>query len=225
MPKDDHKPRQQPMRLAGHAGLALVPSDAKWCYVMAHGAGAGMRHPFLADLAGALAGHRVATVRWEFRYMTEGKRRPDPAAVAEASVRAVYLAARERFDGLPMFAGGKSFGGRMTSRAHASEPLPELAGLIFLGFPLHPPKQPAKSRERAAHLTDASGPLLFIRGSRDEFSEPARMASVLATLGRRATLHEIAGADHGLVTQSASREVVIDDIARTIAQWIERVAG
>ena len=129
--------------LDGHPGLLVRPTDARWLYVLAHGAGAGMRHAFLEDLAQVLAARQVATLRWEFPFMAARAgqptrfARPDRPEVAEAAVRAVWTAARARFPELPMFAGGKSFGGRMTSRAHAASPLPDLRGIAFVGFPLH----------------------------------------------------------------------------------------
>ena len=187
---------------------------------MAHGAGAGMRHAFMVDVADALASRNIATLRWEFRYMAEGKRRPDAAAVAEASVQAVWAAAH-RF-ALPRFAGGKSFGGRMTSRAHAAVPLADLHGLIFLGFPLHPPEKPDIAR--AEHLARVTGPMLFVQGTRDDLADLALLRPVLAPLD--ATLHVVAGADHGfdvLVRSGGTHADVIAEIATTIAAWTARM--
>jgi hypothetical protein len=210
-----------PVDLDGHPGLVLLPADARAMYVLAHGAGAGMRHEFLAAIAGALAARGVATLRWEFPYMAAGKPRPDRAEVAEASVREVWMAARARFAELPMFAGGKSFGGRMTSRAHAAASLPGLCGLIFLGFPLHPPDKPGI--ERAEHLASAAGPLLFVQGDRDELAGLPRLRPVVRKLGARAALHVIDAADHGFDVQVRSgrtRGEVLDEIADTIASWV-----
>lgn len=207
--------------LGGHPGLLLRPAAARSLYVLAHGAGAGMRHEFLTAITAALAGRDVATLRWEFPYMAAGKPRPDRAEVAEAAVREVWDAARARFAELAMFAGGKSFGGRMTSRAHAAQPLAGLCGIIFLGFPLHPPDKPGI--ERAEHLASAAGPLLFLQGDRDELAGLRRMRPVVARLGRRATLHVVKAADHGfdvLVRSGRTRVEVIDEIADTIASWI-----
>jgi hypothetical protein len=207
--------------LAGHPGLVVQPPAARALYVVAHGAGAGMRHAFLADLAAALAARDIATLRWEFPYMVAGKPRPDRAEVAEAAVREVFTAARARFAQLALFAGGKSFGGRMTSRAHATAALPDLRGLIFLGFPLHPPDQP--SVERADHLAHASGPLLFLQGDRDELAGLRRLRPVIRTLGDRATLHVVKAADHGfdvLVRSGRTRAEVLDELADAIARWI-----
>ncbi len=207
--------------LAGHPGLLLRPPGARALYVVAHGAGAGMRHDFLVAIAGALAARDVATLRWEFPYMAAGKPRPDRAVVAEACVREVWTAARERFADLALFAGGKSFGGRMTSRAHAGAPLAGLRGLIFLGFPLHPADQP--SALRAEHLASASGPQLFLQGDRDALAGLDLLRPVVAELGERATLHVVAAADHGFAVRVRSGRThaeVIDELADTIARWI-----
>jgi uncharacterized protein len=207
--------------------LLVRPPTARWLYVLAHGAGAGMRHEFMEAIADALAKREIATLRWEFPYMAAGKPRVDSPAVAEAAVRATWNAARERFgDELPMFAGGKSFGGRMTSRAHAAEPLEGLRGIAFLGFPLHPPDKPGI--ERAEHLAQARGPLLFVQGDRDELADLALLRPVVRKLGtRRAKLHVVAHADHGfdvLVRSGRTRTEVLDEIATTIAGWMSRVA-
>ncbi len=157
--------------------------------------------------------------------MAAGKARPDRPDVAEAAVGAVWMAARRRALGLPMFAGGKSFGGRMTSRAHAAAPLPDLAGIVFLGFPLHPPDKPG--RERAAHLADAKGPLLFVQGDRDELADLALLRPVVAGLGRRAELHVIEHADHGfdvLKRSGRAHAEVLAEISTTVATWMGRVA-
>jgi len=212
--------------LGGHPGLAIRPAEARALYVLAHGAGAGMRHAFMADVATALAARGVATVRWEFPYMAAGKPRPDRAEIAEAAVREVWRAARERFGELAMFAGGKSFGGRMTSRAHAAAPLDGLAGIAFLGFPLHPPDKPGT--ERADHLADAAGPLLFVQGDRDELAGLPRLRPVVRKLGARATLHVVRGADHGfdvLVRSGRTRAEALEEVAITVANWITLHAG
>ncbi|HEU4728721.1 MAG TPA: alpha/beta family hydrolase, partial [Kofleriaceae bacterium] len=168
----------------------------------------------------------VATLRWEFPYMAAGKPRPDRPEIAEAAVRDVCTRAHERFSDLALFAGGKSFGGRMTSRAHAERPLPGVRGLIFLGFPLHPPDKPGI--ERAAHLASAPGPLLFVQGDRDELAGLRRLRPVVRKLGERATLHVIEAADHGfdvLVRSGRTRADVIDEIAAIVASWITVHAG
>jgi predicted alpha/beta-hydrolase family hydrolase len=211
----------QSLDLDGHPGLVLRPKAARALYVFAHGAGAGMRHEFMATIAVALAAREVATLRWEFPYMAAGKSRPDRAEVAEAAVHEVWAAARARFGDLALFAGGKSFGGRMTSRAHAAAPLADVRGIIFLGFPLHPPDKP--SIERAEHLASAQGPLLFLQGDRDELAGLRRLRPVIARLGARATLHVVKAADHGfdvLVRSGRTRAEVVDELADTVARWI-----
>lgn len=211
----------EPVDLGGHPGLVIRPAGARALYVLAHGAGAGMRHEFLASIAAALAARKVATLRWEFPYMAAGRARPDRTEVAEEAVREVWTCARRLFGELALFAGGKSFGGRMTSRAHAAEPLPGLRGLIFLGFPLHPPDQPGI--ERAEHLARASGPLLFVQGDRDALAGLGRLRPVVGTLGARAALHVVEAADHGFDVQVRSgrtRAGVLAEIADAVASWI-----
>ncbi len=214
------------VELDGHPGLLVRPARARWLYVLAHGAGAGMRHAFLAEIAVALAGDAVATLRWELPYMAAGRARPDPPAVAHAAVRAVWSAARARFGDLPMFAGGKSFGGRMTSGAHAEAPLPDLRGIAFLGFPLHPPGKPGT--ERAEHLArTAPAPLLFVQGTRDDLAALPLLRPVIARLRRRARLHVVEHADHGfdvLVRSGRTHADVIAEISGAVAAWMARVA-
>jgi predicted alpha/beta-hydrolase family hydrolase len=217
-------PASSELSAGGHPGLLVRPASARWLYVLAHGAGAGMRHAFMTEITAALAERDVATLRWEFSYMAAGKPRPDRAEVAEAAVREVWNAARALELGLPMFAGGKSFGGRMTSRAHAAEGLIDLRGIAFLGFPLHPPDKPGI--ERAEHLAAAKGPLLFLQGTRDELAGLALLRPVVAKLGRRAKLHVIDGADHGfdvLVRSGRTADQVMTELATTVASWMERV--
>jgi hypothetical protein len=213
--------RELAIDLAGHPGLVIRPVGARALYVVAHGAGAGMRHAFMTEVAAALALHGVATVRWEFPFMAAGKSRPDRAEIAEAAVREVWSAARVRFGELAMFAGGKSFGGRMTSRAHAAAPLDGLRGIAFLGFPLHPPDKPGT--ERADHLAQAAGPLLFVQGDRDALAELPRLSPAVRKLGARATLHVVRAADHGfdvLVRSGRTRADALEEIAITVASWI-----
>jgi predicted alpha/beta-hydrolase family hydrolase len=201
--------------------LLVRPAAARALYVLAHGAGAGMRHVFMEEIAAALAARDIATLRWEFPYMAAGKPRPDPPAIAEAAVRSAWSEAARLAPDLPRFAGGKSFGGRMTSRAHAAETLPDLRGIVFLGFPLHPPEKPGT--ERADHLADATGPLLFLQGTRDDLAPLPRLRPVIKKLGRRATLHVVDGADHGfdvLVRSGRTHAEVLDELAQTIAAWM-----
>src|SRR5207247_1727421 len=179
---------------ASVSGLLLRPSDARWLYVLAHGAGAGMRHPFLETIARALAERGVATLRYQFPYMERRASRPDPPAVAAATVRAAAAEAARLAPGLPLVAGGKSFGGRMTSTAQAEEPLPGVRGLVFLGFPLHPPGRPADAR--AEHLAQVQIPMLFLQGTRDDFADLKLLQPVVKRLGDRATMHLVEGGDH-----------------------------
>jgi uncharacterized protein len=207
--------------LDGHPGLLVRPRGAKALYILAHGAGAGMHHAFMQSIADALAARSVATLRWEFPYMAAGKPRPDSPAVAEAAVQTVWNASAKIAGLLPRFAGGKSFGGRMTSRAHAAAPLVDLRGLIFLGFPLHPPEKPGI--ERAEHLASATGPMLFLQGTRDDLADLKLLRPVVKKLGPRATLHIVDHADHGfdvLVRSGRKPADVLDELASTIADWI-----
>jgi predicted alpha/beta-hydrolase family hydrolase len=199
------------VHVAGRTGLLLRPRGAKALLVLAHGAGAGMRHAFMEALATALAGEKIATLRWEFPYMAAGKKRVDAPEVAEAAVREAVAAGR-RYK-LPLFAGGKSFGGRMTSRAQAAATL-GVKGLVFVGFPLHLPKRPAV--ERAAHLSAAMGPMLFVQGTRDDLADLGLLRPIVKRIG--ADLHVIEGADHGF-----SRSGNIAEVATTIGSWIDRL--
>lgn len=204
--------------------LLQRPPGARWLYVLAHGAGAGMRHPFMTAVADALAARSVATLRWEFEYMTAGRKRPDPPASLIAAVRAACARARELAPDLRLVAGGKSMGGRMTSNAIASGAEPRIEGLVFLGFPLHPAKQPGTVR--AEHLRDAHLPMLFVQGTRDALAGPELLRPIVAALGTRATLHEIEGADHGLaVPRRSGRDPsgVISEIADVITAWLDRI--
>jgi len=198
----------------------VKPADARALLVLAHGAGAGMRHAFLEQLAQALALRKVATFRYEFLYMEKGGGRPDPPAVAAARVREAVAEAARVMPGLPLFAGGKSFGGRMTSTAAAESPLPGVRGLVFLGFPLHPPGQPGIGR--AEHLDRVTVPMLFLQGTRDTFAQLPLLEPVIARLKPRATLHLIDGGDHSFkVPKSSGRtaEDVMRGLAETIAAW------
>jgi uncharacterized protein len=202
------------------------PPGARWLYVLGHGAGAGMRHPFMAAIAGALEARAVATLRWEFDYMAAGRKRPDPPAQLHAEVRAACAAARELAPDLRLVAGGKSFGGRMTSNAIALAPEPRVEGLVFLGFPLHPAKQPATSR--ADHLREVTLPMLFVQGTKDALAEPELLRPIIAALGARATLHEIDGADHGFaVPKRSGRDPsgVMSAIADAIVGWLDRLSS
>ena len=176
------------------SGLWQCAPESKACLVLAHGAGAGMHHPFLAGVANELEGLGIATLRYQFPYMEHHGKRPDPPALCHATVRAAVAAALRLSPSLPLFAGGKSFGGRMTSQAQAASPLVDVRGLVFLGFPLHPPKQPSETR--AQHLFKVEIPLLFLQGTRDTFAELSLLRPLVTRLGGRATLTLIQDADH-----------------------------
>lgn len=176
------------------SGLLLRPAHAKWCFVLAHGAGAGMRHPFMTAVADELAALGIATLRYQFPFAERRGRRPDPPQLAQATVRAAVSAARESAPGLPLIAGGKSFGGRMTSQAQAQAPLPEVRALAFLGFPLHPPGAPSVAR--AEHLFQVQIPMLFLQGTRDAFAELALIEPLVERLGAQSTLTLLEHADH-----------------------------
>jgi uncharacterized protein len=207
------------------SGLLCSAPASKACFVVAHGAGAGMLHPFMANLATDLAGRGIATLRYQFPYMEKNSRRPDSPALCHATVRAAIDAARALLPALPLFAGGKSFGGRMTSQAQAASPLPEVRGLAFLGFPLHPPKQPSDSR--AAHLLKVQVPMLFLQGARDVFAEPELLNPLITLLADRATLMLLPDADHSFHVPARSTftdSQINDDMINALAGWIGAVA-
>lgn len=222
-----------PVRLSFDTGggdrvsaLLLVPPAPRALYVYGHGAGAGMEHPFMEDSARALLAREIATFRYNFPYMERRLGRPDRPAVLQPTVRAAVDAATAALPGVPLFAGGKSMGGRMTSRTQADAPLPGVRGLVFVGFPLHRPKQPGT--ERADHLANVDLPMLFLQGTRDEMAEMELVRGVVAGIGRRATLHEIEGADHGfgvLKRSGRTGEEVIAEIADRVEEWIARQPG
>jgi uncharacterized protein len=202
------------------SGILLRPPDAWATYVLAHGAGAGMRHRFMDSIAQALAERGVATLRYQFPYVEAGSRRPDPPGVLEATVRAAAAMAGEIAPELPRFAGGKSLGGRMTSNAMARRPLEEILGLVFLGFPLHPAKQPGVAR--AEHLDRVEAPMLFLQGTRDELADLALVTQVCGRLGPKATLHVVDGADHAFAVLKRSGRTdtdVMKELAHTTAEW------
>ncbi len=192
-------------------------------YVFAHGAGAGMNHPFMQRAAEALEARGIATHRYEFPYMKAKKSRPDPPAVAEAAVRQAVAEAAQKFPGVPILAGGKSFGGRMTSQAQASERMSNVRGLVFFGFPLHPPGKPGTSR--AEHLTAVDVPMLFLQGTRDEFAQLDLLQAVVKRLGNRATLHLVEEGDHSFKVPKRTGKTeadVMNELADTIQQWANR---
>ena len=202
------------------SSLLTRPAGARVGCVLAHGAGAGMKHPFLEGVAARLAARGVASFRYQFPYMEARKGRPDPPAVAAATVRAAVERAGADLPGLPLVAGGKSFGGRMTSTAAAASPLPGVRGLAFLGFPLHPPGKPGT--ERAEHLARVAVPMLFLQGTRDEFAGLDLLEPVVRKLGPRATLHLVEGANHSFaVPRSSGRDAaaVLDELADALSSW------
>jgi uncharacterized protein len=207
---------------AGSVSALLVrPTEARACFVFARGAGAGMTHPFMAAVASGLGERGVATLRYQFPYMEKGSKRPDPPAVAQAAVRAAVAEARRCCAGLLLVAGGKSFGGRMTSQAQAIAPLDGVRGLAFLGFPLHPAGKP--SSDRAKHLADVHVPMFFVQGTRDSLAELKLLQPVVKSLGRSATLHRVEGADHSFHVPARSgrndREVM-NEILDAFAGWV-----
>lgn len=206
------------------SGLFTKPAKARACYVLAHGAGAGMAHPFLAAVANGLAERGIATLRYQFPYMEAKKTRVDTPAVAEAAVRAAVAEAGGVAPRLPLFAGGKSFGGRMTSQAQAHEPLPGVKGLAFLGFPLHPPGKPSDSR--AEHLAEVKIPMLFLQGTRDDFADLALLRPLVKRLGTRATLHLFDDADHSFHVPARSGRKdgdVLRELLDVLAASMDRV--
>jgi len=209
---------------AGTTVSALLDQPAKpdACYVFAHGAGAGMSHSFMAAMAEGLVQRGVATLRFQFPYMEQGSKRPDSPAVAQAAVRAAVQEAAKRLPGVPLFAGGKSFGGRMTSQAQAAEPLPGVRGIAFVGFPLHLAGKP--STERAKHLAQVEVPMLFLQGTRDELAGLELVRETTAKLGERATLHIVEGADHSfhvLVRSGRNDAQVREELLDTMVAWMK----
>jgi uncharacterized protein len=203
------------------SALLMHPAQARACFVFAHGAGAGMTHSFMEQVATGLGERGIATLRYQFPYMEKASRRPDPPAIAHAAVRAAVNEAARRCPGLPLIAGGKSFGARMTSQAQAKEPLAGVRGLAFFGFPLHPAGKP--SIDRADHLTDVHVPMLFLQGSSDKLAELQLLKPVVEKLKPLATLHLVEAADHSFHVPARSgrndREVMAE-ILDALAAWI-----
>jgi hypothetical protein len=206
------------------SALLLAPPGAKACCALAHGAGAGMTHPFMAAVANGLADRAIAVLRYQFPCMERGSKRPDTPAVAQATVRAAVREASRQFPGLALFAGGKSFGARMTSQAQAAEPMPGVAGLVFFGFPLHAPGKP--SDDRAAHLFKVGVPTLFLQGTRDEFAALDLLQPLVRRLGRCATLRLVPDADHSfhVPARSGRKDAqVLAEILDEAAAWMHEV--
>jgi predicted alpha/beta-hydrolase family hydrolase len=206
------------------SALLLRPDAPRACFVFAHGAGAGMTHSFMEAFASGLGERGIASLRYQFPYMEKGGKRPDPPAVAQPAVRAAVAEAARSFPGLALIAGGKSFGGRMTSQAQAAAPLPGVRGLAFVGFPLHPAGKP--STDRADHLAKVDIPMLFLQGSRDTLAEVALIAPVVKRLGPRASLHLVDGADHSfhvLARSGRNDHEVLDEILDAFASWADAI--
>src|ERR1700676_311464 len=206
------------------SALLMRPAQARACFVFAHGAGAGMTHSFMEAVADGLSERGVASLRYQFPYMEKASKRPDPPGLAHAAVRAAVAEAGRCGPGLPLVAGGKSFGGRMTSQAQAATPLAGVRGLAFLGFPLHPAGKP--SEQRAKHLYDIRIPMLFMQGTRDNLAELSLLEPVVKSLGPLASLHRVEGADHSFHVPARSGRKdseVIDEILDAFANWIDEI--
>jgi predicted alpha/beta-hydrolase family hydrolase len=202
------------------SALLVRPDAPRACFVFAHGAGAGMTHSFMGAFANGLGERGIASLRYQFPYMEKGCKRPDPPAIAQAAVRAAVAKAAQIFPGLALIAGGKSFGGRMTSQAQAAAPLPGVRGLAFAGFPLHPAGKP--TTDRADHLAKVDIPMLFLQGTRDGLADVALIKSVVRRLGSRATLHLVDGADHSfhvLARSGRNDREVMSEILDAFANW------
>jgi predicted alpha/beta-hydrolase family hydrolase len=208
------------------SALLLRPADARACFVFAHGAGAGMTHRFMEQVAVGLGERGVATLRYQFPYMERGGKRPDAPALAHKTVRAAVAEAARSCPGLALVAGGKSFGGRMTSQAQAIAPLAGVAGLAFLGFPLHPAGKPSDTR--AEHLADVHIPMLFVQGTNDKLAELSLLEPVVTRLGASASLHRVADADHSFHVPARSGRndlAAMDEVVHTLSAWIGAIAG
>jgi uncharacterized protein len=205
--------------------LWQCPPRATACFIFAHGAGAGMRHVFMEAFASGIAARGIATLRFQFPYMERGSRRPDPPSLCHATVRAAVAEAARRSD-VPLFAGGRSFGGRMTSQAQAEQPLPGVKGLAFLGFPLHLAKRP--SIERAEHLSNITVPMLFLQGTRDELAELELLEPLMSRLGKRATLDLSQDANHAFhvpARTGRTDEQVLEGLMDRFAAWAASIAA
>jgi predicted alpha/beta-hydrolase family hydrolase len=204
------------------SGLIQLPARARWCFVLAHGAGAGMRHPFMAAVADGLADLGIASLRYQFPFAERRARRPDSPRISHETVRAAVAKAAQLAPRLPLIAGGKSFGGRMTSQAQASSALPAVRGLAFLGFPLHPPEQP--SIQRAEHLFQVQVPMLLLQGTRDAFAQLQLLEPLVQSLGTRSTLNLVVDADHSFRVPARSGRSDSDARAamlQALADWAD----
>jgi predicted alpha/beta-hydrolase family hydrolase len=212
-------------RIGTVSAILTQPDNARACYILAHGAGAGMRHASMDKIAEGLADRGIATFRFNFPYMESKQGRPDQPAVAHAAIRAAVEEAARLCSGMKLVAGGKSFGGRMTSQAQAKTPLPGVKGLAFLGFPLHADKKP--STERAEHLARVEIPMLFLQGTRDGLADLGLLKPVIAALGTKATLHEVEGGDHSFAVLKKSgrtNDEALTEVLDTLTAWIDELA-
>ncbi|RXT49328.1 alpha/beta hydrolase family protein [Bradyrhizobium betae] len=212
-------------RIGTISAILMQPANARACYVLAHGAGTDMRHASMDKIAMGLADRGIATFRFNFPYMEKKLGRPDQPVVAHATIRAAVEEAARLCPGLKLVAGGKSFGGRMTSQAQSKAPLPHVKGLAFLGFPLHADKKP--STERAEHLAQVTIPMLFLQGTRDGLADLGLLRPVVDGLGAKATLHEIAGGDHSFAVLKKSgrtNDEALTEVLDTLAAWIDALA-
>lgn len=212
-------------RIGVVSAILTQPANARACYVLAHGAGADMRHAFMGKVAEGLSDRGIATFRFNFPYMENKQGRPDQPAVAHAAIRAAVEEAARLCPGLKLVAGGKSFGGRMTSQAQSKAPLPDVKGLAFLGFPLHADGKP--SSERARHLADVAIPMLFLQGTRDKLADLGHLKPIVEALGAKASLHEVAGGDHSFAVLKKSgwtNDEALTEVLDTLAAWIDGLA-
>ena len=208
------------------SALLHRPNDARWLLLFAHGAGAGIRHPFMENLSIELAAVQIATLRYQYPYMEQRRGRPDSPVVLAATVAAAARTANEAAPGLPLLAGGKSMGGRMTSQAAAQGLLPNVRGLVFFGFPLHPPNNPGT--KRADHLAKVPMPMLFLQGTRDTLADLKLLRPIIKKLGDLATLHIIESADHSfhvLKRSGKTDDSTLTDLAQTTAAWAAKLSG
>jgi predicted alpha/beta-hydrolase family hydrolase len=222
----DSSDNHDPLTFEVQGGLRVsarleLPAGARACYVLAHGAGAGMEHPFMSAAARELGALGIATLRYQFPYMERRSRRPDPPALCHATVRAAVAQAARLAPALPLFAGGRSFGGRMSSQAQTLDPLPGVRGLAFLGFPLHPAGKPGDSR--AQHLADVRIPMLFVQGTRDALAERGLLEALMVRLGAHASLSLIEDADHSfhVPARTGKDSQVRSELLRAVARWME----
>jgi predicted alpha/beta-hydrolase family hydrolase len=212
-------------RIGTVSAIPMQPDNARACYVLAHGAGAGMRHASMDRIAQGLSDRGIATFRFNFPYMENKQGRPDAPSVAHATIRAAVAEAARLCPGVTLVAGGKSFGGRMTSQAQSKAPLPDVKGLAFLGFPLHAADKP--STERAEHLAGIAIPMLFLQGTRDKLADLGLLRPVVAALGAKATLHEVEGGDHSFAVLKKSgrtNDEALAEVLDTLTAWIDGLA-